>query len=231
MPGNFCAVIPIIGRPTRISSQPGGRPKKSRRISPRNGGYDFAADPASSGLDRPIFWTPQADPAALLLTQGPSPAEGLSVSAEDLRAITLVEHAATAIRIALDGRPFDIAFDDVAKRPPLAAVIMLDDMTPDRLVALSRFWNAIASKQVPPDPRTTDQRRQRARQMLRAIDARAHGATYRMIAEGLFPRHEIDPAAWVGTAIRETTIRLVRDGLKLVHGGYRSLLRRPRRDR
>lgn len=67
--------------------------------------------------------------------------------------------------------------------------------------------------------------------MLRAVDARGDGATYRAIAEHLYPQHENDAASWVGSAIRETTIRLARDGMKLVRGGYRTLLRRPRRER
>jgi hypothetical protein len=66
--------------------------------------------------------------------------------------------------------------------------------------------------------------------MLRAVDARETGTTYRDIARYLFPQYESDPAIWVGSAIRETTIRLVRDGTKLVRGGYRRLLRRPRRE-
>jgi hypothetical protein len=65
--------------------------------------------------------------------------------------------------------------------------------------------------------------------MLRVVDGREAGETYRTIAEVLFPKHHIDAASWAGNAIRETTIRLARDGLKLVDGGYRTLLRRPRR--
>jgi len=167
----------------------------------------------------------------LLLTESPARIEGIGVRVDDLTADAFVMHDPTLIRIAAQGEPFDLTFEKVDRSPNLAAVVMLDDLTPDRLAALARFWNAIAGKRIPPDPRLTDQRRQRARQMLRAVDARATGATYRLIAESLFPRHDIEPAAWVGTAIRETTIRLVRDGLKLVRGGYRSLLRRPRRDR
>lgn len=110
-------------------------------------------------------------------------------------------------------------------------MIPLDEMTQDRLTALGRFWFAATGRAVPPDPRMTPQRLQRARQMLRAIDARETGATYRTIAQFLFPQHENDAASWVGSAIRETTIRLTRDGMKLVRGGYRGLLRRPRRER
>lgn len=117
------------------------------------------------------------------------------------------------------------------KGDALAAVIPLDQMTPDRLTALGRFWSAATGRAVPPDPRITPQRRQRARQMLRVVDARHAGAIYRTIAEYLFPQHQIDAASWVGSAIRETTIRLARDGMKLVRGGYRALLRRPRRER
>lgn len=87
----------------------------------------------------------------------------------------------------------------------------------------------IRGRPLPADNRMTEQRRQRAPQMLRVVDARLAGATYRSIAESMFPTHKIDAASWAGDALRETTILRARDGLKLVEGGYRSLLRRPRR--
>jgi len=65
--------------------------------------------------------------------------------------------------------------------------------------------------------------------MLRVFDARRGGASYRAIAEVLFPQHRIDAMSWAGNALRETTIRLARDGAKLAAGGYRTLLRRPRK--
>jgi hypothetical protein len=124
---------------------------------------------------------------------------------------------------------YDVTLADPLCDGRLAAVIVLDEQTPERLNALARFWAATTGRHVPADSRLTQQRRQRARQMLRAVDARQAGATYRSVAEALFPEHEIDPASWVGSAIRETTIRLARDGMKLVRGGYRTLLERPRR--
>src|SRR3546814_20150422 len=65
--------------------------------------------------------------------------------------------------------------------------------------------------------------------MLRVVDGRLAGVKYRSIAEALFPSHKIDSSSWAGDALREITIRLARDGLQLVEGGYRTLLRRPRR--
>lgn len=110
-------------------------------------------------------------------------------------------------------------------------MVIFDELTPDRLTAVERLWRAMFGKRVAPDPRMTPQRRQRARQMLRTVDARQAGVIYRVVAEHLFPQHKIDAASWVGDPIREITIRLARDGMKLVRGGYRTLLRRPRRDR
>lgn len=113
--------------------------------------------------------------------------------------------------------------------PPRAALILLDDSTPDRLEAIARYWRGVNAPPAPPDPRVTPQRRQRLRQMLRAVDARHERESYRAIAMALFPRHHIEAASWAGDALRETTIRLARDGMKLVRGGYRDLLRRPRK--
>uniref|UniRef100_B0SV51 T6SS Transcription factor RovC-like DNA binding domain-containing protein n=1 Tax=Caulobacter sp. (strain K31) TaxID=366602 RepID=B0SV51_CAUSK len=122
-----------------------------------------------------------------------------------------------------------IALSASAPGVPLAAVIPLDEDTLDRLAALTRFWAGLRRPPAPPDDRVTPQRRRRLQQMLRVIDARQAGETYRAIAQTLFPKHRIDPASWAGDALRETIIRLARDGFKLVDGGYRTILRRPRR--
>ncbi len=196
-----------------------------------NGGYVFAADPRITGLAQPIFWTPQTDPAAINLQSGPALPEGFHLTVDDLRAHAVRDREAALLRLNLHGEQFDVSLSGSKEGDALAAVIPLDEMTPDRLTALGRFWSAATGRAVPADPRITPQRLQRARQMLRAVDARETGATYRAIAHFLFPQHENDAPSWVGSAIRETTIRLARDGMKLVRGGYRALLRRPRRER
>ncbi|WP_229002090.1 DUF2285 domain-containing protein [Rhizobium sp. AB2/73] len=148
-----------------------------------------------------------------------------------MRRHTTLERDTTLVELQIRSHPFDVSLAELIGDSPLSAVVPLDDLTPDRLTALTRFWAAVTGRRVPPDPRVTPQRRERARQMLRAVDARHAGAIYRVVAEHLFPQHKIDPASWVGDPIREMTIRLARDGMKLVRGGYRTLLRRPRRDR
>ncbi|GGA51622.1 hypothetical protein GCM10011385_01170 [Nitratireductor aestuarii] len=131
----------------------------------------------------------------------------------------------------LNGEYFDASLANPGFAGPLAAVVLLDDDTPDRLAMVERLWAAARGRRVPPDMRLTGQRRRRAKEMLRVVDAREAGLTYLAIAEVMFPQHKPDSASWVGSPIRETTIRLARDGLKLVRGGYRLLLRRPRRNR
>ncbi|OJY73710.1 MAG: hypothetical protein BGP12_13455 [Rhodospirillales bacterium 70-18] len=167
----------------------------------------------------------------MILQSGPALSEGSHLTVDDLRAHAVDEREAALLRLDLHGERFDVSLSGSMVGDALAAVIPLDEMTPDRLTALGRFWSAATGRAVPPDPRVTPQRLQRARQMLRAVDARETGATYRSIAQFLFPQHENDAASWVGSAIRETTIRLARDGMKLVRGEYRTLLRRPRRGR
>lgn len=120
---------------------------------------------------------------------------------------------------------------DPEARGALGAFILFDDLTPDRQTTLMRFWKAMTGKRVPRDPRLTPQRHQRARQMLRAVDARSAGATYRQIAAQLFPNLKHDAETWVENPVRETTVRLARDGMAFVRGGYRKILRLPRRSR
>lgn len=176
------------------------------------GGCDFATDPETARPKNPIVWTPDADPATIVLTPSPI-AAGKSPLTE-----TSPIGPTPVVTLAVE-----------APGSPLAAIIPLDDDTLDRLAALTRFWAGLRRPPAPPDDRVTPQRRRRLQQMLRVIDARQAGETYRAIAQTLFPKHRIDPASWAGDALRETIIRLARDGFKLVDGGYRTILRRPRR--
>ena len=198
---------------------------------PNNGGCDFVADPRTSALIQPIFWTPQTDPATLPFTVGPSPAGDLRVRVDDLHAHAIIEHDAALIRLALQGEPYDITLADADDSRALGAFVMFDELTLDRLIAIERLWHAMFGKRVPPDPRLTPQRRHRARLMLRVFDARVAGASYRKIAERIFPNLKHDAATWVESPVRVTIARLARDSMSYVRGGYRKLLRRPRRSR
>jgi len=171
-----------------------------------------------------ILWNPLADPATILLLPSPFPAES--------PIITEASHRDALFQSTLEsgGTIFSLfVVSELQTGAPLAAVVLLDDDTSDRLEAVARFWMGLQHRLAPPDDRITPQRRRRLRQMLRVVDARDEGETYRTIAEVMFLQHHIEPASWVGSSIRETTIRLARDGVKLVEGGYQMLLRHPRR--
>ena len=197
---------------------------------PPNGGCDFVADPRNSALIQPIFWTPQVDPAAIILTTGPAP-DGPPFTAEDVHAHVILQYDEALVRLEMRRESFDVALTALSSRQALAALLILDDLLPDRLTALARFWAAIKNRRAPADPRVTPQRQRRARLMLRVVDARVAGATYRQIAAQLFPNLKHDSETWVENPVRETTVRLARDGLAFVRGGYRRILRLPRRSR
>lgn len=197
---------------------------------PPNGGCDFVADPRNSALIQPIFWTPQVDPAAIILTTGPAP-DGPPFTAEDVHAHVILQYDEALVRLEMRRESFDVALTALFSRQALAALLILDDLLPDRLTALARFWAAIKNRRAPADPRVTPQRQRRARLMLRVVDARVAGASYRQIAAQLFPNLKHDSETWVENPVRETTVRLARDGLAFVRGGYRKILRLPRRSR
>lgn len=148
-----------------------------------------------------------------------------------LRLRATLEHGPDLLRLELRGERYDITLVDPDARAPLGVHVIYDDLTLDRGTTLERFWKAMAGQRVPRDPRLTPQRHKRARQMLRVIDARGVGSTYRDIAEVIFPNHIHDAAKWVDSPFRVAVNRLVRDGAAIVRGGYRTLLRRPRRSR
>jgi Uncharacterized conserved protein (DUF2285) len=111
-----------------------------------------------------------------------------------------------------------------------AAELPFDGDFDIRAHAAHRLWRALRGLSAgAPFHRLSPQRRQRLMLALRALDARIDGATYRMIAEGLFGAKSIPERAWKTDDLRNRTIRLVKTGVALMHGGYRELLRLSRR--
>ena len=100
-----------------------------------------------------------------------------------------------------------------------------------RARAAQSLWRALSGHSPrPPLSDHSPQRRQRFGLVLRALDGRNDGKTYREIAEGLFGRKRIPERAWKTHDLRNRTIRLVQRGLALMGGGYRELLRSKRKD-
>lgn len=112
---------------------------------------------------------------------------------------------------------------------PLAALVPLDADGLDRIEAINRLLRALQGRSIPQDRRLTHQQRRRYRHMLQAIDGHMNGASYREIASVIFGVDRIATEPWKTSALRDATISLVRDGLGMISGGYRILLRFRRR--
>jgi len=113
---------------------------------------------------------------------------------------------------------------------PLAAVIPLDKDFLTRIASLLRFHRRLLGRAAGPLPRgwpLTPYRLARLDLMLRALDLRDGGATYRQIAAELGREDAIKLSAsdWKMSASRSFVVRLVRDGIAIVNGDYRKLLR------
>jgi hypothetical protein len=180
-------------------------------------------------LAQDVLWSPLVDPAVLLFRPTPdflSPVGGISIehfsagqqSSDGYHAID--RSPACGQLLFLHGYSAD--------RPP-AALIPVDTDMAGRLEALSRFWRAVQRRSIPADTRMTLQRRSRLRLMMRAVDGRGNGASYREVAIALYGRTRVAADPWKTSALRDAVIALAEGGLALIGGGYLQLLRHRRK--
>lgn len=113
---------------------------------------------------------------------------------------------------------------------PLAAIVPLDKDFGTRMASLTRFHRRLFGKELGPPPRgwpLSAYRLVRLDRMLRALDMRNDGATYREIAAelGRDDDAQLPATEWKVSAGRSFVIRLVRDATAMMNGGYRKLLR------
>lgn len=119
-----------------------------------------------------------------------------------------------------------------AKGSLLAVELALDANFDIRLRSAHRFKSALESRPLgPPALWMTAQQRQRMIESARAVDGWLEGHTYREIADVLFSTRRLSRRSWKTDDLRSRTVRLVQNGLALMRGGYRALLRARHRGR
>ena len=199
-------------------------------ISANVGGCVFAADPDRSFLEQTVFWAPEVLPTVIPVRPASSFSTHTSVS------LNLGGLASGELRQGADGWYAVLHLGGVEHRvwlqeAPIIAVAYAAELPFDRdfefrAHAARRLWRTLNGR--PPGlPLHTfsAHRRRRLAMALRALDGRLAGATYREIAEVLFSPKRIPERAWKTHDLRGQTIRLVQNGLALMRGGYRALLR------
>lgn len=189
------------------------------------GGCDFAVDPTLGANEADIFWLPEARASAVILVPSPTTAGELRFSPSDwpdLHARLRVNDGEHLI-VGTGRNQYQLWLPDPPHEgEPLAAVIPHDKMTPHRAEAAMDFWRFTRGHAKLASPL----RHARLINTLRALDGHLSGASYRVIAECLFGSARVDAEPWKSSSVRDATIRLVRNGVALMRGGYRKFLRK-----
>jgi Uncharacterized conserved protein (DUF2285)/Family of unknown function (DUF6499) len=111
-----------------------------------------------------------------------------------------------------------------------AVLVPLDDLIDVRLQAVKHLADHLRHKAPRPfPPPLSKPRRDRLIAGLRALDGHIAGASYRDIAAELFGEAAVPKRGWKDHDLRDRTIRLVRDAVRMMQGGYRQLLLHPYR--
>lgn len=133
----------------------------------------------------------------------------------------------SAIVLADPDGEHHLVADAIDPDQPLAVLLPLDDSFHIRVEAALRFQRHLFGRTAGPPPRAltlTPRYRLRLVRMVRALDGRSSGATYREIAAALYETHQQSATEWKTSSIRAQTIRLVKDAETMMRGGYLRLL-------
>jgi hypothetical protein len=206
------------------------RRSRDRAVSANRWGLQVLVDPTESALDKPVYWSPKADPAVLVITRTPDlfepkiqldiPVSLTQKSARGFNAVSVFDDCMFNVIFTARSKPTD----------PCTALIPIDEDWLSRIETLTRFWRALHGRTVPADTRLTPQQRRRIRLMMQAFDGRDNNASYREIADAIYGASRVAADAWKTSALRDSTIALVKDGKAMVEGEYLQLLKHRRRN-
>jgi hypothetical protein len=187
------------------------------------GACGFPADPALAATEAPVFWRPEIAPAVVVPLAPASAASPNSLRLIGLTAERRMVEEGLHMRLALGPQLFLLAGADPAA--PMAAVLPLDEDFAVRLAAAARLHASLKSG-ARLAVRLPAHRRRRFKLMLRALDGRGAGASYRDVAQHVLGADVTDSAAWRTAPARDVAIRICRAAARQMRGGYLALLRR-----
>ena len=200
-----------------------------QRPSDRNGGSLFVADPQKAFDKQPIFWAPEALSTVLSL-RAVAPSGETKQYNLDLNRVPGCEFRQAPDGwhgiLPLGGAIHRVCLPGIPDRGTRFAVeLVFDGNYKIRSQAAHRLMAAIEGRRLGTAPITLP--RQRRRDLIlaiRALDAWLEGNHYREIAEGLFGKERVIGRSWRSSELRSRIIRLVRNALAMMRGGYRALL-------
>lgn len=208
------------------------RPGLHRSIGerPRNGGCAFLLDPRRSANEISVFWRPEVLASVLQLEAAPD----VFRSGSRLPKLELARAArhtqqgeGQAVLLADPSGEHQLIIGAVGPTQPLAVVLPLDESFHIRAESALRLHRRLTGRAAGPMARAlslTPRHRQRLVRMVRALDGRSMGASYREIATVLFETQRLSATEWKTSSIRAQTIRLARDAESMMRGGYLRLL-------
>jgi hypothetical protein len=195
-------------------------------------GLSAFADPQLPADRQPVFWRPEVCPRTIILSAAPI-AGAAALTFDPAAWPGQVER-----HDGSDGVHLLLRFSAEEHRlwapGPLAVGQQLAVAQPlDRDLAIcaeaaSRFFRRLSKPDAPPIRPELRPLIRRASLMLRALDARAAGASQRLIAEVVLGVRCAGPRIWEESAARAMIARLLRCGSALKAGGYLDFLRRGR---
>lgn len=184
-------------------------------------------DPRQAAGEAEVYWLPRLDPRIVQLVGDTTGLAVVTASNLPARQVRSGDDGAYAKVGTPAGSSTAVGRDGLQPDVPLMALVPLDANAPTRFEALGHFWRILAgqpSSTLPGD--ISPARRARLALTLRAVDGRHARATRREIAEVIFGSDAVPAGvAFDDHHLRSRTARLIRDGLAMIAGGYRKLLR------
>ena len=181
--------------------------------------------------ESPTIWRPELIPPTILLVEAPDGfSEAHELSESDFAPARASVLNTDGVQILVEDPSGDhrVWLREPKEGQRLAALLPLDEDFRLRVLSLVRFQRRLAGRASGPPPKAwllTRRHRRRLIMMVRALDGHLADASYREIAHALYGAEAVARYAWKTSSIRGQTIRLVQDAVRMMRGGYRSLLR------
>jgi hypothetical protein len=194
-------------------------------------GCMFIRDPSLTADADPLLWHPELLPLSATLVAAPDGyPEAHGPLPQDVDAAPVRLQRADGLHLLIEDADGDhrLWLPGASGSDKLAAMIVLDDRFALRIAALIRFQRRLERRATGPLPkgwRITPRHLRRLALMLRALDGHLARASYREIADAIFGSEAVARYVWKTSSIRGQTIRLVKDAVGTMKGGYRRLLR------